>query len=124
MARILIIDDDVQIRELVGSILECGGHEISQAENGKEGMDLLGRQTADLVITDLIMDVQDGFETIIQLRRDYPAVKILAISGGGQSPAANLNRAVELGAHRSLPKPFSVKDLRNVVEELLEAPAP
>lgn len=122
MATILIIDDDAQIRSMVRMILETLNHKILEAENGKIGVDLLRGQSADLVITDLIMEVQGGLETIVQVRRDLPHVKIIAISGGSANAKENLETAAKLGAHRTIPKPFSFSDLRTAVDDLLHQP--
>lgn len=84
MPLILIIDDDDQIREMLRQMLERAGYEVTDAPNGKVAMKLYREQPADLIITDLIMPGKEGIETIIELRRDFPEVKIIAISGGGR----------------------------------------
>jgi DNA-binding response OmpR family regulator len=118
--RILIIDDDDQIRILLRQVMEWAGYEVFEAADGREGMHQQRKQQADLVITDLIMPEQEGLETITLLRKEYPLVKIIAISGGGRiGPDAYLPAAQELGADRVFSKPFDVRDLATTVRELL-----
>lgn len=117
--KILIIDDDEQIRILLRQVMEWGGHEVIEAADGREGMLLQRKQQADLVITDLIMPEQEGLETITLLKKEYPLVKIIAISGGGRiGPDAYLPAAQELGADRVFSKPFDVRELATTVREL------
>jgi DNA-binding response OmpR family regulator len=121
MARILIIDDDEQIRSTLQQVLELEGHEVVDAPDGKVGLQLFREEGADLVITDIIMPVKEGLETIMELRNDYPGVKIIAISGGGAiDPHVYLHYAKEAGAMRTLPKPFEREELLQAVGELLE----
>jgi len=118
--RILIIDDDEQIRILLRQVMEWAGHEVIEAADGREGMHQQRKQEADLVITDLIMPEQEGLETITLLKREYPLIKIIAISGGGRiGPDAYLPAAQELGADRVFSKPFDVRELATTVKELL-----
>lgn len=118
--RILIIDDDDQIRILLRQVMEWAGHEVIEAADGREGMIQQRKQQADLVITDLIMPEQEGLETITLLKKEYPLVKIIAISGGGRiGPDAYLPAAQELGADRVFSKPFDVRELATTVRELL-----
>ena len=118
--KILVIDDDEQMRVLLRQVMEWAGHEVVEAADGREGTRLQRQHRADLVITDLIMPEQEGLETITALRRDYPGVKIIAISGGGRiGPEAYLPAARELGADRVFSKPFDVQELAETVRELL-----
>ncbi len=120
--RILVIDDDEQMRVLLQQAMQWAGFEVATAENGRQGQQLFEEQPADLIITDLIMPEQEGLETIRMLKRAYPAVKIIAISGGGRiGPEAYLPAAMELGADRIFAKPFDVKELISAVHELLDS---
>ena len=121
MARILIIDDDNEFREMVREILiEADFNSIEEAVNGGVGMKLLRQQSFDLVITDIVMPEKEGIETIIELNRDYPGIKIIAMSGGGKRGNQNyLEMAQYLGASRILAKPFQRSDLIKTVKELL-----
>ena len=102
-------------------MLELEGHEVVDAPDGKLGLQLFREEGADLVITDIIMPEKAGLETIMELRKDYPGVKIIAISGGGAiEPRVYLHYAKEAGAMRTLPKPFEREELLEGVRELLE----
>ena len=83
MKRILVVDDEAQIRTMLTQMLEQEGYEVQTAENGEDGFNLVRKQVFDLVITDMIMPVKDGLKFIMELIKDYPELKILAISGGG-----------------------------------------
>lgn len=118
--RILIIDDDEQMRDLLYKTMQWAGFEVMAAENGRQGQQLFEELPADLIITDLIMPEQEGLETIRILKQNDPAVKIIAISGGGRiGPEAYLPAAKELGADRVFSKPFDIKELVTTVRELL-----
>ncbi|MCL7488590.1 MAG: response regulator [Desulfobulbaceae bacterium] len=118
--RVLIIDDDEQIRVLLQQMMQWAGFEVLVAENGKVAMQMQSRQPADLVITDLIMPEQEGLETISRLKKEYPGIKIIAISGGGRiGPEAYLPAALELGADKVFSKPFDVQEVVATVKELL-----
>ncbi len=121
MARILIIDDELPMRSLIRLILEQSGHDVADAQDGDEGIKLQKAQPADLVITDLIMPEKEGFETIMELKTDFPDTKIIAISGGGQFLDKDdfLRIANKLGADYTLAKPFERKDLLKVTGQLL-----
>jgi DNA-binding response OmpR family regulator len=118
--RILVIDDDDQMRTLLRQVMEWAGYEVIVAGDGREGMQKQRKNAADLVITDLIMPEQEGLETITSLKKEYPGIKIIAISGGGRiGPEAYLPAAQELGADRVFSKPFDVRELAEAVKELL-----
>lgn len=120
MARILIIDDEDLARYTLLKMLSGSGHELAEAENGKEGLDLHRESPFDLIITDLIMPEMEGMETILALRRDGPTPKIIAVSGGGRSGSADyLSMARRLGADQVLPKPFSQDELLSTVHSCL-----
>ncbi len=119
--RILVIDDDDQMRVLLRQVMEWAGYEVTEATNGRQGMMQQRKNPADLVITDLIMPEQEGLETIGQLRKEFAGIKIIAISGGGRiGPEAYLPAARELGADRVFSKPFDVQELVTSVKELLD----
>ncbi len=120
MARILIIDDDESIRSLLQLMLERIGHTTEVAANGREGLEKIREAGFDLVITDLIMPEKEGIKTIQELRRTHPALKIIAMSGGGRIGSHDyLPLARLLGASRTLPKPFDSDQLAAAVTEVL-----
>ncbi len=121
MARILVIDDEPQVRTLLLKNLELEGYQVMDAPNGKVGMKLFQEEPFDLVITDIVMPEKDGIEIIGELQRCFPETKIIAISGGGQSLKADyvLHTAETLGVHCTLFKPFGIEEFLNAVEHVL-----
>jgi DNA-binding NtrC family response regulator len=121
MARVLVIDDEEQVRTLIREVLEGAGHEVMEAGNGREAMKLYEANPTNVVITDLVMPEQDGLEIIRELRRRFPAVKIIAVSGAQQKLNLDLLYVAEkLGALRTMEKPFDIRKLVALVEELLK----
>ena len=122
--RILLIDDEEAVRLTVGEILRRAGYEVQSANDGKSGLDLFRRQNFDLLITDLLMPERDGLETIMELRRGRTPLKIMVISGCGQTLGSEyMQIARHLGADYSLPKPFTRVELLAVVAKLLDGPS-
>lgn len=124
MAHILVIDDDEMLREVIAKTLELAGHSVARAEDGLQGLDVFRAQPAELVITDLIMPRQEGVETIMKLRKEFPGLRIIAMSGGVSHSKLYLEMAGKLGAHKLLPKPFTPTELIRVVSETLAGPPP
>jgi len=123
MARILIIDDDPQMRRIMALILVRAGHEMLQARNGKDGIREFHSHHPDCVVTDILMEGKDGIETICEIRREAPEVPIIAISGGGRYSGGPtlLDMAIKLGADAALTKPFHAAELLETVDRLLDA---
>ena len=122
MARILIIDDEPNMRAMLRRMLHQAGHQVSEAGNGAEGIDSYEPDPPDLVITDILMSKKEGIETIIALHRADPDLPIIAISGGGRSGGTNfLSSAEKLGARHALWKPFRGNQLLSAVSESISA---
>jgi len=120
MARVLVIDDDEQILAMLRIMLENEGYEVEVASNGQKGAMLYRANPADVIITDIIMPEKEGIETIIELRREYPDVRIIAMSGGGRfGPDHFLQLAKSLGAMKTLSKPFRREEIITAVAEVL-----
>jgi len=120
MARILVVDDEELARFTLREILETAGHDVSEAGNGNEAVAQQKEQGFDLIITDIIMPEKEGVETIIDLKRDYPDLKIIAISGGGRTRNLDfLKLAEQYGADKVLAKPFSEDELLQNVNACL-----
>ena len=118
MTTVLVIDDDPTLRTLVCTALEHAGYTAIPAADGSAGMAHLAGTVVDLVITDVYMPGQDGITTIRRLRREYPTLPVIAMSGG--SRAGNLNEvAVALGARLALAKPFRPQGLLDAVHTVL-----
>ncbi len=125
MQRILIIDDEPQIRSMVRLILEREGYAVLEAVDGAEGLKIFREKPADLILTDLIMPNKDGIGMIIELKKEFPDVKIIAMSGGGLNrPEGYLRGAQKLGAAATLTKPINRQDLVRVVRDTLKSDAP
>lgn len=115
MAKIIVIDDEAVIRGVIKMFLERAGHEVIEASEGEAGLILQREHEADLIIADLIMP-NNGFSLIGKLRREYPKIGIIAVSGTG---GEDTRKASELGADRTLEKPFTREELLKAVEDLL-----
>jgi DNA-binding NtrC family response regulator len=121
MARILIIDDEVQIRSMLRLMLEREGYEVVEAPDGIEGIRAYRQKPADLIITDLIMPNKDGIGMIIELQKEFPDVKIIAMSGGGlNKPEGYLKGAKKLGAACTLTKPIDREKMLRAVKNTIK----
>jgi DNA-binding response OmpR family regulator len=119
LARILIIDDEPLVRKTIRAALETSHHQISEASDGRIGIQMVASELPDVVITDMLMPEQEGAETISHLRAAYPGTKILAISGGGRVKNTEyLVMAAKLGADEVLAKPFEPAELIEKVSQL------
>ena len=119
-SRILIIEDDAEVRELLSTLLTRAGHQVSAASDGIEGIHAFRTDPRDLIITDLVMPGNEGLETIVDLRNEFPDLKIIAISGGGLDGQNNyLNAARLCGATMTFRKPFKNQEIIDAVNDLL-----
>ncbi len=120
MARILLIDDDDDVRGVLRQMLESGGYEVEDVPNGLEGVNRFREHGADLVITDIVMAGMDGVETIMELRLISPGVKIIAISGGDLvAPGYYLSMIKNFDTVYEMEKPIRRDDLLLAVKTLL-----
>jgi CheY-like chemotaxis protein len=121
--RILVIDDDAVILDVLSEMLTDAGYEVVAASNGNEGVRLYRERPFDLVVTDMIMPEKDGLEVVMELRRDFPDVKVLTLSGGGDYGYgySSLEAARALGAAATLRKPFEESQLLAAVRDVLES---
>ena len=131
MAKILIVDDEEDVRISLKQVLERAGHDVSVAKSGAEGLDMMKRDAADLVITDVIMPGIDGIATARQIREKYRNTRIIVMSGGGKTapepyePDAIKTRsylasASGAGADSTLTKPFDRNEILRMVQKLLD----
>ncbi len=120
MARILIVDDNVQVRLSIHMALEDAGYEVEEAHNGNMGLQMYREKPFDLVITDIIMPEKEGVEMIIDLKNEYPEAKIIAMSGYTRiSPEYYLFIAEKLGSTKTFTKPIEMNELLKTVKEIL-----
>lgn len=119
MARILLLDDDRDLRDVVRMILEEAGHEVQDAPDGQSGVQMYRQDPSDIVITDIRMPEKTGNETILELRAEFPNVKIIAMSGGGSVGTDIYMRvAKKLGADEAISKPFAPDELLGAIRAL------
>jgi DNA-binding NtrC family response regulator len=118
MARILVIEDDEDTRALMEQMLRTVGHDVILAADGREGVEQYRTRSVDLVITDLYMPNQEGLETIVELRKRSPDIRIIAMSGKAAAHTM-LSIADKLGAVEILQKPFLAEELRDAVQKAL-----
>lgn len=119
--KILLVDDEEAIRRMVRVILGDELYGFAEAGNGLDAQKLLEKEAFDLVITDVIMPDCDGIELVMAIRRKFPEMKVIVMSGGGRVRAGHyLDLAGKLGAAKVFEKPFDTLALRRAVQELLE----
>lgn len=124
MPRILIIDDEPEVRDFLVAALARAGYDAQAVANGREGVHQCRRVDVDLVITDLVMPEQEGLETIIELQREHPGLPVIAISGGARGGNEHYLEAATLcGAQRVFGKPVSPAILLAAVQDLVGPPA-
>jgi DNA-binding response OmpR family regulator len=120
MATILVIDDDPQICDLLRQVLEKEGHAVHTALNGVEGISLYRQHLPELILLDILMPEKEGLETIVDLRREFPNVMTIAMSGGSERAKINLlELAQRLGAQYQLTKPFQLQTVIELVNTAL-----
>ncbi len=123
MAKIVLIDDDELTRSSIMVFLEHAGHEVLEADNGKEGLEICENQRVDLVITDIFMDGMLGLEVIktLKKKKDH-IIPVIGISGGGGPDGQDdyLHVALKMGAECVLSKPIVAEEMLHVIDKLLK----
>jgi len=114
--KILIIDDDEDIRKLVSYHLSLSRHEILAAENGKEGLEIAVKQKPDLILLDIMMPEMDGLEVCISLKKDRKTKSIPVFMLTSKSRMGDVESAFKVGADNYITKPFDAKDLNNIIK--------
>ena len=124
MLKILVVDDDEQVRRLAAAYLTGAGHEVRQASHGEEALRVLDEWQPDLLLTDIVMPEMEGLQLIRLVRRLQPSVRIIAMSGGAvENAGLYLKTAGRFGADAVLNKPFQFADLMRAVAEACKAPS-
>jgi CheY-like chemotaxis protein len=130
MGRILVIDDDPLIRRTLQDLLESGGHDVTLAVHGADGLEKWETESYDLIILDILMPEKEGLETLRQMRQVDGRTAVIAMTGGlsgrnaarpNAPPLDYLRMAENLGATRTLRKPFTGRQLLSLVQECLPA---
>ena len=121
MPRILLVEDDLQVRSMLSETLRQEGYEVTEAADGNEALALFGQGPTDMVITDILMPNKEGLSLITDLRKTDPEVLIIAFSGGAQrlTPGCNLELARMFGAARTFQKPLDIDALLAAITEML-----
>ena len=108
MAKIVIVDDDQDIREAIMIDLDDNCFTLFEAENGKDALDFLENNQVDYVITDLIMPEEDGLSLIPKIKERYPQIEVIAVSGESRyGTSSYLKTAMAFGASHTIQKPFN-----------------
>mgnify|MGYP001764912851 FL=1 len=123
MPSVLVVDDEDPVRSLIREILEQAGYAVEEARDGKEGLERYREKPADVVLMDVLMPDQDGLESILILRREFPASRVIAMTGGSDMIGILnfLDVAKMMGARRTLQKPFELHALLDAVAAELAA---
>ncbi len=118
--RVLLVDDDPDLLDAVRRGLEGLGYEVETATNGVEAARRLEKELPEVMVLDIVMPVQDGIETLLELRRRNLELKVVVVSGGGRITSMDyLGAARLLGASRVLEKPFTLEELETAIREVL-----
>jgi CheY-like chemotaxis protein len=121
-AKLLIVEDHDDTRALLVETLREQGYDVLESAHGREASQLAQRHSIDLIITDVLLPGKDGLEVILEVRKQQPQMRFLAISGGGRTIAADdcLHSAKAFGAQAVLKKPFQHQTFLNAVQSLLD----
>jgi CheY-like chemotaxis protein len=132
MARVLVIDDNDLVRDLLRTVLEGEGHDVVEAADGEQGVRTFAREAVELVICDVLMPNKDGLETVRELRNRNSKVPIITMTGGpildetmlDHGEIDYLRMTLAFGATRAIAKPFRPAELIRVVDSCLAAMGP
>lgn len=118
MSKILVIDDDREVRQSILTVLQASGHDVVDCANAYDGMLAIDNHTFDVAVIDIILPDMDGLEVIGNIKKTMPNIKIIAISGGGEHLLKSYLPAAEaFGAVASLEKPFEAQELLDAVND-------
>jgi len=119
MVKILVIDDNDQFQKMMRECLEKAGYEVLVASDGEIGVELYREKKPDLVITDVIMPEKDGAQVIFELQKEFPGIKIIVMTGGGQGDAQAYLKSITAfsNVQHAFEKPFAMDELLVAVKE-------
>ena len=119
MAKILLVEDDELVRDMLAQILTRASHEVQSATNGEEAAEILKTTEPDIMVTDIIMPKKSGITLISEVKDKHPHMEIIAISGGGRlDPTGYLDLSESLGATVSFEKPIDNSALLMAIDLL------
>ncbi len=125
MAKILVVDDEPEIISFIKSLLERDGHQVVTAGDGKTAKQVFLEGSFDLLITDIVLPEKEGLDLILELERELPSMRSIAISGGDRIEAEYyLELATLLGARHTLAKPFTPQEMLQKVRDVLNGQGP
>jgi len=120
MAKILLVEDDNLVRDMLTQVLQRASHQVICATNGEEATEMLRKETPDIMVTDIIMPKKSGITLISEVKNRHPNMEIIAISGGGRlDPTGYLDLSESLGASVSFEKPIDNNALIMAIDLLL-----
>lgn len=125
MAKILLVEDDDLVRDMLTQVLSRAGHQVTGVANGEEAVESLRKDEPELMITDIIMPKKSGITLISEVKNAFPDLEIIAISGGGRlDPTGYLDLSETLGAAVSFEKPIDNHALLMAIDLLLHSKSP
>jgi len=120
MPRVLVVDDDPQVLKLLRVNFELEGFEVMSATNGEEALELVGRDTPDVVVCDVMMPGIDGLEVVRRLRAHPDTVSLPLVVVSAKAQRADVRAGLKLGADEYVTKPFDPAELIEIVQRLLD----
>lgn len=122
MAKILLVEDNDDVREAINDVLMMAGHEVTQTYDGSDAEPFIIHDEFDVMVTDIMMPNKNGFDLINDAREKKPAMKIVAISGGGNHVTSKCTTSLaNLSVDASLVKPFTPEDILSTVDQIIRA---
>lgn len=120
VTRILVVDDESYVRDLLKRVLTRRGHDVDVAADGEAALSLMGEHTYDLVLTDVVMPGIDGFDLLRRVKATYPAVTVIVLTGYARKQS--ISDFLLYGADEYLSKPFQVQALLDSVDRVVGDP--
>jgi len=122
MSRVLIVDDEKHVRDMLMKMIEPGGYKVVEVGSGAEACNVCKEMSVDLIITDMVMPEKNGIDLIMEVKKKHPDISVIAISGGGGITGRYdyLEIAKLLGVKNILKKPFAMTELRLAVDNILK----
>lgn len=118
--KVLIVDDDPQVRKILNRMLSASDYEIYSAEDGQKAIDTVARCNPDLIILDIMMPGMSGIEVCKQIREDFPDREIQVLMLSAKDSQADRRRALEYGANDYVTKPFHIDSLARKIQYIFE----